>query len=283
MVQPDSPAWFRSELGDSLRKLREAQGKSRSLAAQRLNNCSVQKIGTIERGETRMKDEEFQALLDLYEPDAETRAHLEDLFRGGQPRSSRTPWGGTVTPVFKRYADAEKAAAKIHIYRPDMWPGLIQEEGYARAVFRTNRFLPPNEIELLLQARVARQLVVDREDPPQVTLVLHENAIFTVAGDRETTASQARHALDLAERGVIDLRLVEKETPLTMALLMPFTVFIEAGTGEVSAWNDSLTDTTRADKPASVDHLVAAFEDVLDKSLPSDASLARLANLVTQL
>ncbi|MEU0885876.1 DUF5753 domain-containing protein [Lentzea sp. NPDC005914] len=185
--------------------------------------------------------------------------------------------------MFKRYADAEKAAAKIHIYRPDMWPGLIQEEGYARAVFRTNRFLPPNEIELLLQARVARQLVVDREDPPQVTLVLHENAVFTIAGDHETTASQARHALDLAERGVIDLRLVEKETPLTMALLMPFTVFIEAGTDEVSAWNDSLTDTTRADKPASVDHLVAAFEDVLDKSLPSDASLARLANLVTQL
>lgn len=283
MVQPDSPAWFRSELGDNLRKLREAKGKSRSFAAEHLNNCSVQKIGTIERGETRMKDEEFQALLDLYEPDAKTRAHLEDLFKGGQPRSSRTPWGGMVAPVYKRYADAERVAAKIQIYRPDMWPALVQEEGYAREVLKTNKFLPPNEIELLLQARVARQLVVDREDPPQVTLVLHENAIFTIAGDHEITASQARHALDLAERGVIDLRLVERETPLTMALLMPFTVFIEAGTGETSAWNDSLTDTTRADKPSSVDHLVAAFEDVLNKSLPSDASLTRLANLVTQL
>ncbi|USX56449.1 helix-turn-helix transcriptional regulator [Lentzea sp. HUAS12] len=283
MSQPDSPAWFRGELGDSLRKLREAQGKSRSLAAQRLSNCSVQKIGTIERGETRMKDEEFQALLDLYQPDAETRAHLEDLFRGGQQRKSRTPWGGMVAPVSKRYGDAERAAVKIRIYRPDIWPGLIQEEAYARAIFRTNRFLPPSEVELLLQARVARQSVLDREDPPQVTLILHENAVFTIAGDREIRASQARHALSLAERGVIELRLVEKETPLTMALLMPFTLFVEAGTAEVTVWDDSLTGTTRVDKPASVDHHVAAFDDALDKSLPSEKSLARLANLVTQL
>lgn len=282
MVQPDSPARYRSELGNNLRKLRELRSKSRQQAAERLN-CSIQKIGTIERGETRMSDEEFQELLDFYEPDAATQAQLEELFAGGQQRSSRTPWGGTVTPRLKRFGDAEKAAKKIRIFRPDMWPGLVQEEGYARAVFKTNKFLPPNEIELLLQARVARQLVVDREDPPEVTLVMHENAVLTIAGDRETTASQARHGLDLATRGVIDLRLVEKETPLTMALLMPFNIYIEAGTGEVSAWSDSLTDTTRADKPESVDHLVAAFEDVLNKALPSDASLARLANLVTQL
>ncbi|MDX8033420.1 Scr1 family TA system antitoxin-like transcriptional regulator [Lentzea sp. BCCO 10_0856] len=194
---------------------------------------------------------------------------VQDVF-AALPSNMDNPRGYLTTAVFNKSRSVLRRRKVALRYRvvPDQPPAESADQHALRA----------DERERVL---AAIRGLPDRQR--QVTLVLHENAVFTIAGDRETTASQARHALDLAERGMIALRLVERETPLTMALLMPFTIFVEAGTGEISAWNDSLTDTTRADKPGSVDHLVAAFEDVLDKSLPSEASLARLANLVTQL
>ncbi|MEN8656242.1 Scr1 family TA system antitoxin-like transcriptional regulator [Streptomyces sp. 21So2-11] len=59
------------------------------------------------------------------------------------------------------------------MFNPQLVPGLVQTEGYARAVLRTGR---PTNLDDLVFARMERQLILERREPTRVWLVLRSRS-----------------------------------------------------------------------------------------------------------
>lgn len=83
-------------------------------------------------------------------------------------------------------------------------PGLLQTEGYARAVFSSRvPELTHDELELRVRHRMARQSIIF---PYEV--VIHEAALRIRVGDRVTAQGQLRRLTELSEADHITLRVV---------------------------------------------------------------------------
>ena len=67
---------------------------------------------------------------------------------------------------FRPFAAYEAEATALYVFQHSLVPGLLQTPGYARAVLATRPNTTEDEIDNLVEARLARQAVLNREDPP---------------------------------------------------------------------------------------------------------------------
>ncbi|MFJ2560147.1 MULTISPECIES: Scr1 family TA system antitoxin-like transcriptional regulator [unclassified Streptomyces] len=100
-------------------------------------------------------------------------------------------------PWFRRYVELEWTATSLHMFHPQLVPGIVQTEEYARAVLRTGR---PVNLEALVTARVERQRVLEREEPTRLWLVLNEFVLRNTVGSEAVMREQLSHLLALARK-----------------------------------------------------------------------------------
>jgi Domain of unknown function (DUF5753) len=84
-------------------------------------------------------------------------------------------------------------------------PGLLQTEDYARATLVAGGV---RDLEGLLAARMARQEILSREDPPILWVLLWEPVLEIPVGGKATMHAQLAHLLQLSESTDIAIRLV---------------------------------------------------------------------------
>jgi transcriptional regulator with XRE-family HTH domain len=102
----------------------------------------------------------------------------------------------------------ESLANVITEYEPLVVSGLLQSEGYMRALLRWGSTRPQDEIESRIQARLARQRLLHREDPPKCTFFLQEHVLRTVVGDCTVMTEQMLYLMLTAELRHCSLRVV---------------------------------------------------------------------------
>src|SRR6201992_2819021 len=88
------------------------------------------------------------------------------------------------------YFGLEAAAASSREYELQFVPGLLQVEEYARAVIRLGNLPSEEEAIRRAQARMSRQELLDREDPPKLWAVLDEGALRRVMGGPDIMRAQ---------------------------------------------------------------------------------------------
>nr|WP_230416250.1 helix-turn-helix transcriptional regulator [Micromonospora tarapacensis] len=117
---------------------------------------------------------------------------------------------------FRPWRDAEGEATCIWTYELALIPGLLQTEGYARAL------LDNDETEVT--SRLARQDIFSRDDPPPPTLValIEERALRTLIGDEEIMREQLDHLVSAAQRHMI--QVVPHGTRTYLHLDGPFAI-----------------------------------------------------------
>lgn len=72
------------------------------------------------------------------------------------------------------WMDIEWQARELWTWEPLMVPGLLQTEGYARAIIAGNLAVQGDQVEEAIQGRMARQAIFRRADPPALCAVLDE-------------------------------------------------------------------------------------------------------------
>jgi hypothetical protein len=92
----------------------------------------------------------------------------------------------------------EPSAIAIVSVEPLLVCGLAQTADYARAVM-TSFGMPAERIDPQVDARIARQFVLTKDDPPKVDLILGEIALRQVVGSHKIMAQQLRTMLELAD------------------------------------------------------------------------------------
>lgn len=97
---------------------------------------------------------------------------------------------------FQPYAEMEAKAAYISTYQAQLVYGLLQTEEYARAVLATGM---PDDLDGLVAARMERQRILEREQPPLAWAILDEAVLHRPIGGRAVMRGQLSRLLEFTE------------------------------------------------------------------------------------
>ncbi|GGL07837.1 helix-turn-helix domain-containing protein [Streptomyces flaveus] len=198
-------------VGAQLAVLRRAAGFTQRTLAERAR-VDEETIASIEQGRRPLK-EDFAELLDkILDTKGVLAAALEhmpevDLF----PR-----WA-------EEFIDLEREAIALSWYENQVLPGLLQTEAYARAVLRNDvPALSEDEIELRVAARMARQKILHREDPPTASFIFSEVTLMDRLGGDQVYYEQLRRLREWAELPGITLQVMPVGRQFHAGLAGPF-------------------------------------------------------------
>ncbi|MCX5342587.1 helix-turn-helix domain-containing protein [Streptomyces atratus] len=110
---------------------------------------------------------------------------------------------------FKNYVPLEQTAVRIELYAMDFVHGLFQTAAYARALIGGGYPpLPDARVEELVEARLARKALFERDPVALIELVLEESVLTRVFGDKQTMQEQMRYLAECARRRNVTLQVL---------------------------------------------------------------------------
>jgi Domain of unknown function (DUF5753) len=86
--------------------------------------------------------------------------------------------------------------------------GLLQTEGYARAILAVEPGVTDEDVDARLTARLARQAILAREDPPAIWFLVDEAALRRCIGSPHVMAAQLAHLAGVARLPNITIQVV---------------------------------------------------------------------------
>jgi transcriptional regulator with XRE-family HTH domain len=194
--KPDPPAALMA-FAEELRAWREKAGMSRDELAARVS-YSPSLIAMIETGR-RSPSRKLAELLDEV-------FGTPGAFARHEKRLRDVPFPAS----FRPFTVYEAEATALRWYEHSLVPGLLQTGGYARAVLSTRPNSTEDEIEELVAARMARQEVLVREDPPSPLLyvLLDEGVLHRPVAMPEVMRDQVTHLVGLSQRHGVTIQVV---------------------------------------------------------------------------
>jgi transcriptional regulator with XRE-family HTH domain len=216
-----SPTVRRRELGALLRRLRTEKGLTVEQAADRLL-FSMSKLSRMETGHGVATPRDIRDLCDLYGvTDGAQRDHMMQLAAEGKQQA----WWQSYDLGYATYAGLEAEAVSISAFQSSVVHGLLQTADYARAGHEgAMPLLSPDQIELQIEAKLTRQRILTREDPPRFNVVLDEAALHRVIGGRQVMATQLAKILDMAALRNVTVQVLPYEVGAHPAVESNFTI-----------------------------------------------------------
>ncbi|MFF4432128.1 Scr1 family TA system antitoxin-like transcriptional regulator [Streptomyces sp. NPDC001513] len=181
--------------GYELRRLREGAGLKQSQLGD-IIYCTGSLIGMVENGR-RVPTRDFSERVDAA---LVTDGHFSRLV-GLVLRSVLPTW-------FQAYAEMEARASFISAYQSQLVYGLLQTEAYARAVLGVEK---PDKLDTAVAARMDRQRILARENPPVLWAVLDEAVLLREIGGRQVMREQLAHLLSLQDRQWLEIQVLPFE------------------------------------------------------------------------
>lgn len=93
---------------------------------------------------------------------------------------------------YQQIAEMERAASQILTFQSQLVHGLLQTEAYARAVLGV---MYTEGLDIKVEARLDRQRILQRKEPPLLWVVLDEAVLHREIGDKAVMREQLAHLL----------------------------------------------------------------------------------------
>lgn len=221
MPEVRSPTVRRRELGAILRALRTEKGLTVEQAAHQLM-FSMSKLSRMETGHGIATPRDIRDLCDLYGITDDTeRDRLMALAREGK----QTAWWQSYDLAYETYAGLEAEAVVISAFQSSVVHGLLHTADYARAGHEgTMPRLSPDRIEMQIEAKLTRQRILTRDDPPRFTVILDEAALHRMVGGRRVMAGQLAKILDMSALPNIVVQVIPYEVGAHPGVESNFTI-----------------------------------------------------------
>ncbi|MCG5216975.1 helix-turn-helix domain-containing protein [Streptosporangium sp. KLBMP 9127] len=230
--------------GAELLKYRKDAGLSQTRLGDRLLR-SASLVSGIERG-IRTPQPDFAEAVD------QTFGLTDRHFARLAERIHQSPGGPR---WYARWVEEiEPAATVLRSWDPLLVPGLLQTEAYARAVFSQAPRITPQGVEERVQARLLRQHILERRDPPCFMVLIDAGVLRRKVGGAEVMRDQLDYLINVASRPAMSLQVVDPECltglmgPFMIAELpdAPDTVHIESSAeGRISTDSDTVSSLWR--------------------------------------
>ena len=285
MAAPQSPIGSRRRLGAELRRLRSKAGLTLDEVAERMT-CSTSKISRLETGKGVPKVPDVSELMRIYGVASDTeRDMLLRLVHDGREHGWWEPYTDGVQPERhfldspSRYTSLENDARTVRCFDLTTVQGLLQTEGYMRAVLR--QWLvhhTSEEIDRLVALRLRRQEALQRRDDPlELTDVIDESVLWRPVGGPGVIAGQLRQLLELAELPNVTIRVLPADAGVVRAHLGHFVLLgIPPELGSDVVYVEGHASNAYLDASADVELYAGVFADALDRALDPASSAAMI-------
>src|SRR5205823_7882045 len=121
---------------------------------------------------------------------------------------------------------SETEATALYVFEHSLVPGLLQTPAYARAVLATRPNTAEDEIDNLVAARLARQAVLTRDDPPAPLLwtLIDEGVLHRPVAPAEVMHDQLMYLVQMSRRPNVTIQVVPYSEGGHTGLLGAFTI-----------------------------------------------------------
>ena len=281
MAGKKPPSVRARQLAAELRRLRDETGLTGEEAGGRLG-WSGAKVSRIETARITVTPADVTRLLDLYGVSGQRRDRLGELGRRAGERGWWDAYADTLDPQYATLIALEDQADQVRWYAPQIVPGLLQTEEYARQVIRASLLIsPPGEIERRVQVRMNTQRVLDRAGQPLgLLVVLDEAALLRQVGGAGVMRDQLRHLVEAAGRPDVGLQVLPNGAGAHPALTGEFAIleFPELSAPDV-VYLENMTSNIYVEQEAEVFRYNLAFDGL--RGLALDPAESR--ELITRL
>lgn len=242
-----------------VRRLRTAAGLNQEEFGKKIN-YSGSLVSAVEVG-TRPLDVPFLGRVDeAFETGGLLVQLLKIALREGEPT-----W-------FHPWREAEQEARLFRTFQPNLVPGLLQTETYARAVILSGRRLSAEEVDRRVTERLDRQSILTREEPAQLIAVLDEATLRRRVGNAAVMVEQLEHLVTLAELPHVDIHVVPFEVGVHVGLNGPFVLAGFDGGGWVAYLDNQLRGQV-VSHHQDVATLQETWERIRSEALPHRQSI----------
>jgi transcriptional regulator with XRE-family HTH domain len=279
------PTVQRMLVGARLRRLRTDLGLSRDQAAQAIR-ASEWKIHRLENGQVGFKDRDIVDLLGLYQVTDPTEvADFLTLAREANTPGWWQHYGDVLPSWFRTYVDLEQAATLIRTYEGQFVPGLLQTDDYMRAVVRGAHLEESaEEVGRRVRLRMARQILLTRQDPPRLWAVVDEAALRRPVGGREVMRGQLERLIDATKLPNVTLQILPFDSGAHPAMVGSFAVlrFPDEELPDI-VYLEHLTSALYLNKPDEVDQYLHVMESICVRAAAPDQTVELLDQILAEL
>jgi transcriptional regulator with XRE-family HTH domain len=182
---------------------------------------------------------------------------------------------------FRPFAAYETEATALYVFEHSLVPGLLQTPAYARAVLATRPNTAEDEIDNLVEARLARQAILTRDDPPAPLLwaLIDEGVLYRPVAPAEVMYDQLTYLVDVSRRPNVTIQVVPYSAGGHTGLLGAFVVAdLDSSLGIV--YVEDIADGRVFEDPGAVSRVTLRYKSLQSEALPKGASrdlIARVA------
>ena len=256
----------RALLGAELRHRREQAGLSQSELGEPFF-LSGSFIGQLESGVRRMQMDQAIQFDRALSADGFFERNCAALGKSKYPEH------------FAEAAEAEARATEIKEYAPQLVPGLLQTEAYAREVFR--EYQPTaveSVIDELVAARLERTQLLTDPTEPMLWVVLDEAVLRRQVGGSDVMAAALRHVAELMMRRRIIVQVLPFSAGAHAAMTGPLKLMAFPDAPPL-AYLQGLGTGQLQDDPATVRQHELTYDLVVASALSPAASLALIQSV----
>ncbi|MFV2195533.1 helix-turn-helix domain-containing protein [Nocardiopsis sp. LOL_012] len=268
-AEVSSPSVARRQLSAQMRAKRLDAGMTIEQVADEIEWSST-KISNIETGRSKKPAvTDIRALLDLYGvSDTRERDSILALTRQSRERG----WWNRYDDVLGgAYASLEAGAKNVRLFEPQYIPGLFQTPEYAEAIAQATLIRDPNDIQRTVEARIRRQEILTKEDPPDVWAIIHESSLLMLKASPDLFRPQVERLLQLAESpNSVTLQVLPVSAGLHAGMGGPFSV-LDYDAAPSLVFLETNTDGLYLEKPPEITRYRRCFDRLLAKALDPDA------------
>jgi transcriptional regulator with XRE-family HTH domain len=206
-----SPTVRRRRLAAELRRLREASSKTHEDVASELG-WHRSKLSRIEGAQfVRISLTDLRALLDLYGVTDQTqRQSLITLGQEGRERGWWHSYSDVLPNPHSTLIGLEAETSSIRAYQAQLVPGLLQTEGYMRAILHAGLMTANarGEIDRFVEIRKARQALLTQDPPVALWAVLDEAVLRRLIGGADVMRDQVERLIEVSELPSINVQVL---------------------------------------------------------------------------
>jgi transcriptional regulator with XRE-family HTH domain len=182
---------------------------------------------------------------------------------------SRT-WIAT-PPWFRSWVEHEQRAASLRIWQLGVLSGLLQTEDYARAILAVDPGVTDDQVNARLAARLSRQAILTRDEPPAVWFLVDEAALRRCVGSPQVMAGQLAHLTGVARLPTVSIQVVPNIA--NAGLLGGFAVAQHAAYVETAVAGQVFED------PEAIASLLTRFDTLRNEAFRGSESLTLMERM----
>ncbi len=257
----------RQVFGAMLRYYRERAGLSRTELARQISK-SVSLIQAIELGQRVATAEVTEDLERALTADG-ALSHLREEIGDGLGYQPYPSW-------FEDWVASEREAKRLRWFEPMLVPGLLQTEDYARAVFGARFGMTDEEIDERVAARLKRQEILAREQPPALWIIVDEAVLRRPVGGRHVMREQVGRLIEASRRPHVSLQVVSSAVGIHLGLSAGGFAIADFEEAQAVGYQETACQGLFVDRREDLQTLLDCWDTLVREALPWAVSQALL-------